>query len=194
MMGGTMLLVLLAAMSAGPAGEGQAEGAMATEGRRIEDGVLDSITLHADSIPRDAAVVIRPFSAAEADLGTGGADGTEERQREARSIQDDAPRLLAESFAAALRKLGPFVTVSVAGDPHDIPQGALVVEGEFTTLDSGAGKSTVQIEGTLRDGEGGVLAEFTQERHAGKLRSDCKAIGSDLARFLSAWAQGKKLD
>jgi hypothetical protein len=67
----------------------------------------------------------------------------------------------------------------------------------------GAGKSGVMVEGKVRSSDGTVLATFEQRRvgvigvaggdSMDKLTGDTKAIGEDLAKFLSEWAKGKKL-
>lgn len=51
-------------------------------------------------------MTIKPFDASKADLGTGGAEGKEARQNEAKMIQNEGPRILAERFAATPRR-GP---------------------------------------------------------------------------------------
>ena len=42
------------------------------------------------------AVVIKPFDASIADLGTGGKDGKDARRQEAATMQNEGPRVLAE--------------------------------------------------------------------------------------------------
>ena len=56
----------------------------------------------------------------------------------------------------------------------------------------------------MKDAAGGTLATFRQKRvgamgMAGgdsldKMKSDCENIGEDIAKFLSRWAKGEKLD
>jgi Domain of unknown function (DUF4410) len=184
--------------------------------KTIEDGVLDKIQLFVPKVERaDAVVVIMPFDAASADLGTGSKDGKEARQQEAQTMQNEGPRVLSERFVATLEKLGPFKTIRAlkAGEPA--PDAALIVEGKFLTIDPGsrakryfagfgAGKSSVRVAGSIKDSSGRTLAAFEQRRigtmgmaggdSLGKLMSDSRSIGEDIAKFLSKWARGEKLD
>src|SRR5262245_59949485 len=124
--------------------------------KSIEDGALDMINLYVETLPSTtAAVVIRPFSATEADITEG--DKTSE---DVKTMFKEAPPLLAESFVAALKKLGPFTDVSSAASA---PASALVVEGKFIELEPGsraariwagygAGKSAVTAKGTVKSG------------------------------------------
>lgn len=96
-----------------------------------------------------------------------------------------------------------------------MPQGALVVEGTFDTIDPGsrakryfvgfgAGKSSVKVSGTLKDASGKTLASFVQRRVGAmgmgggdsleKLTSDARSIGEDIGKFLAKWARGEKLE
>jgi len=185
--------------------------------KTIEDGVLDRIALFTASLEGAAKlqVVMRPFDASAADLGTGGKEGKETRQEEARTMQNEGPRVLAERFAAALIKSGPFTGVRVLKPEEALPEGALVVEGKFVTLDPGsrakryfagfgAGKSAVKVVGSVKDSSGRVLATFEQRRigamgvgggdSLGKLMADSRNIGGDLAKFMSLWARGESLE
>ena len=185
--------------------------------KTLEGGVLDEIKLFVETpgTPAQLAVVFRPFAADTADLGTGGKEGKEKRQTEAQLIQTQGPQMLADSAAAALRKDGPFTSVAAIAGDAATPPGALVVEGRFTEINPGsrakryfagfgAGKSVVEVIGTVKDAEGRTLASFRQRRigamgmgggdSLGKLLSDTRSIGEDIARFLAAWARGKSLD
>jgi hypothetical protein len=184
--------------------------AVAQEGsplRTIKDGVLDEIKLYAEKPPSPVAVVIKPFSATDADLVKG------EKKEETKTMQADGPRMLADRFVSKLKEIGPYRDVSIdagAAPPSD----ALIVEGKFTELDPGsrakryfagfgAGKSAVSVEGSVKTAEGKLLATFEQRRvgvmglaggdSLGKLASDAKSIGEDIAGFLNTWATGKKL-
>jgi hypothetical protein len=127
-------------------------------------------------------------------------------------MQAEGPPILAEELVANLRKLGPFPEAGPADG--QVPDDALIVEGRFTTLDPGsrakryfagfgAGKGVVEIEGTVKDSAGNVLAEFRHKRltvigafggdYKAKMRADCERFGKDVARFMNAWATGKKL-
>jgi hypothetical protein len=178
--------------------------------RTIKDGVLDEIRLFADRPPQTVRVAIRPFSATAADLTEGETDKDETKR-----MQADGPKLLADQFVAELKERGPFSDVSVLSPDGSAPADAVIVEGKFIELDPGsrakryfvgfgAGKSGVTVEGVVKTADGTQLATFKQRRvgvmgAAGgdsmeKLRSDTTNIAEDIAKFLSAWAKGEKLD
>jgi hypothetical protein len=182
----------------------------------IKDGVLDKIELHVASLekPGQLVVVIKPFDSSGADLGTGGKDGKETRQQEAQTMQSEGPRVLSERFVATLQG-GPFKGAQVLKADEAVPDGALVVEGRFVTMDPGsrakryfagfgAGKSAVAVAGTVKDASGKTLALFEQRRigamgmgggdSLGKLMSDSRSIGEDVAKFLTKWAKGENLE
>ena len=135
--------------------------------RVIEGGVLDRIELFAKDLgpAPPGLVAIVPFDATKTDLGTGGQDGKQARQEEATTMQAEGPRVLAERCAA---------------------------------------KSSVKVAGTVKDAGGATLATFEQRRvgsmgmgggdSLGKLMSDSRSIGEDVAKFLTRWARGQKLD
>jgi Domain of unknown function (DUF4410) len=173
----------------------------------IKGGVLDEIKLFAAKLPATKIVVMRPFSATDADLTEG------DKKEETKKMQPIAPGLLADEFVAKVKTMGPFTEAAVlTGDVT--PPDAIVVEGKFREMDPGsrakryfvgygAGKSGVMVEGTVKSFDGTVLATFQQRRvgvmgFAGgdsmeKMKADTNAIGEDIAKFLSAWATGKKL-
>jgi hypothetical protein len=182
----------------------------------IEDGALDKIELFVAALekPADLTVAIKPFDASGAELGTGGKGGKEARQQEAQTMQNEGPRVLAERFSATLGTGGPFKAIQVLKADEAAPAGALVVEGKFLRLDPGsrakryfagfgAGKSAVEVSGVVKDSTGKTLATFEQRRvgamgvgggdSLGKLMSDSKSIGEDIAKFLAKWARGENL-
>jgi hypothetical protein len=185
--------------------------------KTIEDGALDNIQLFVAALERapDLTVVLKPFDASAADLGTGGKAGKDARQQEARTMQNEGPRVLAERFVSTLEKSGPFKSVRVLKTDESLPDGALVIEGRFVALDPGsrtkryfagfgAGKSSVKVVGAVKDSTGRTLATFEQRRigamgmgggdSLGKLMSDSRSIGEDIAKFLAKWARGEKLE
>ena len=181
----------------------------------IDDGILDHIELLQEKLlsASESVVVVRPFDASGANLGTGGKDGKQARQDEAKLMQQQGPALLAETIASKLSKGGGFKSASVATSA-DLPDHALIVEGTFVTIDPGsrakryfagfgAGKSSVEVSGHVNDSHGLVLARFRQRRigvmgmgggdSLGKMMSDTRGLGEDIAKFLTAWARGEKL-
>jgi hypothetical protein len=185
--------------------------------KTVNGGTLDHIELFVASPPAaaDTIVAIKPFETAKADLGTGGKDGKDARQQEAQTIQKEGPALLGNAIVATLTKLGGFKSASYASDGAEPSAGALLVEGSFTTINPGsrtkryfagfgAGKSEIELTGTVKDATGTTLATFRQKRVGAmgmgggdsldKMKSDCKNIGEDIATFLSRWAKSEKLD
>lgn len=183
--------------------------------KTIEDGALDRIELFVAALerPNELTVVVKPFDASKADLGTGGKDGKETRQREAQTMQNEGPRVLGEKLVATLAA-SPFKAARVAADGEAVAPDSLIVEGTFVTIDPGsrskrflagfgAGKSSVKVVGTVKDASGRTLGTFTQRRigavglgggdSLGKLMSDSSAIGEDIAKFLARWARGDDL-
>jgi len=180
---------------------------------RIEDGALDWIELHGDAPGVALVVVIELFDAAQANLGTGTEGGKPKRVEIAKMMQADGPRLLADSLVAELRHKG-FSDVRLAS-ADDAPDGAVVIQGRFTILDPGskakrywagfgAGKGSVEVEGSVKTASGDLLAKFRQKRitvigvaggnYRKKMTSDCKRIGDDIADFLHRWTKGMELD
>jgi hypothetical protein len=185
--------------------------------KTIEDGALDRIELFVRALddPKATVVVIKPFDASIADLGTGNKEGKDVRQQEAQTMTREGPRVLADRFVATLQASGPFKQVSVADGEAGVPSGALVVEGKFITIDPGsrtkryfvgfgAGKSSVKVSGVVKDAAGKTLATFEQRRvgamgigggdSLGKLMTDARNIGDDIAKFLAKWARGDSLE
>jgi hypothetical protein len=194
----------------------QAVGAQAPL-KTIKDGALDNIQLFVAALERsqEVTVVLKPFDASAADLGTGGKTGKDARQEEAKTMQNEGPRVLAERFVSTLEKSGPFKSVRVLKTDEGLPDGALVIEGKFVALDPGsrtkryfagfgAGKSSVKVVGAVKDSTGRTLATFEQRRigamgigggdSLGKLMSDSRSIGEDIAKFLAKWARGETLE
>ncbi len=201
-------LVVLAAAIAAPALPARAQD------KTIEEGLLDLVTLHAPAPSSDAVAVIRPFGTDGADLGTGGEGGKAKRVELANRFKTEGPKLLAERLRAVLLENKTFSDVRI-DDGSPLPEGAVVIEGDFTLLNPGsrakrywagfgAGKSGVAVKGRVADAAGSALADFEQKRIgvmgiAGgdsekKMTSDCTDIGEDIAVFLDAWVRGKPLE
>jgi hypothetical protein len=172
----------------------------------VKGGILDEVTLYTAKLPETKTAMMRPFSAGDEDITQG------EKKDETRKMQPIAPGLLADQFVSKLKPMGPFTEVAVLNG--DTPAEAIIVEGKFKEMDPGsrakrylvgygAGKSGVSVEGTVKSADGTLLAAFKQRRvgvmgvaggdSMDKLREDTKAIGADIAKFLSTWANGKKL-
>jgi hypothetical protein len=130
----------------------------------------------------------------------------------AQMMQREGPRILAESIVQTLSVGGAYKVVKESEEAA--PEGALVVEGRFTRINPGsrakrwavgfsAGKSGVEVEGTVKTSKGEVLAEFRHMRHSGIglaggdymkfLTDDTRDVGRDIALFLKKWATGGNL-
>ena len=176
--------------------------------RTVEEGILDQIVLFAEKLPAADRVAIRTFSATDADITVG------EKKEETKKMQVDGPPMLNQQFVAKLKELGPFAEVSVLEAGGNAPAEALLIEGKFIEMDPGsrakryfvgfgAGKSGVTVEGSVKSA-GAVVATFKQRRigaigafggdSMGKLIADTRDIGEDMAKFVSAWAKGQKLN
>ena len=174
--------------------------------RSIKGGILDQIKLYVGQPPATTRVAIRQFTASDSDL-------VGEKKDETKTLQADGPRLLSDRFVERMKELGPFTDVVTLGPDDPAPAEGLVIEGKFTELDPGSrakrylvgfgsGKSAVAVAGSVK-ASGTEVASFEQRRvgvmgmgggdSLGKLVSDTKNIGEDLAKFLNAWATGKKL-
>jgi len=174
----------------------------------VKGGILDEAALYTTKLPDTKVVVIYPFSASDADITEG------EKKEETKKLQSSGPGILNDQFVTTLKKMGPFTDVSAVAAGATPPADAIVVEGKFTEMDPGsrakrafvgygAGKSGVKVEGSIKTGDGKLLATFAQRRvgvmggfggdSMDKLVGDTTAIGEDLAKFLNAWANGKKL-
>ena len=127
----------------------------------------------------------------------------------------EGPRVLSERFVSELTASGPFKAVRALTAEEPVPEGALVIEGKFVTIDPGsrakryfvgfgAGKSSVKVTGVVKDSTGKTLATFEQRRvgamglgggdSLGKLMTDARNIGEDIAKFVAKWARGDSLE
>jgi len=173
----------------------------------VKGGIVDEVKTFVAKLPETKVVVMKPFSATDADLTEG------DKKDDTKKMQPIAGRTLGDEFVGQLKKMGPFTDVSLLADGATAPADAIVIEGKFVEIDPGsaakryfvgygAGKSGVKVQGTIKSGDK-VLATFEQRRvgvmsggykdSMGKLMSDTIAIGEDLAKLMSAWGNGKKL-
>src|SRR4051795_1474760 len=97
----------------------------------MKGGMLDEVKLFVQKLPSTRSVVMRPFSASDADITEG------EKKDETKKMQPIAPGILADEFVAKLKPMGPFTDVAVlSGDA--VPPDAILVEGKFTEMDPGS--------------------------------------------------------
>jgi hypothetical protein len=178
----------------------------------IEEGVLDEIHLKVERIATAVPVVVRPFPSDRADLGTA-EEGGENKQRAVQTMVKVAPELLVTTLASELQKSRAFSEI-ITDPAAAAPAGAIVVEGEFVTINPGsrakryfvgfgAGKSGVGVAGTVKGADGELLAEFQHLKHSGIgigggdyvkfLSDDTEDVARDIAKFLAGWARGADL-
>src|SRR5260370_38114112 len=83
--------------------------------RTVKSGLLDEIRLYADKLPASGRVVIRLFSATDADIEEG------DKKDDTKTMQADGPRMLADHFASKLKQLKSLAIVSTIGPPAPGP-------------------------------------------------------------------------
>jgi len=202
-----MGVLALALLGAGTLQTVQVVAQEKTPVQTVKGGVLDEIRLYVDKLPGTTRLAIRTFSATDADI-------TNEKKEDTKTMQASGPPMLASRIAAKLKQLGPFTDVSELASGAEPAADSILLEGKFTELNPGsraaryvvgfgAGHSSVGVEGSVKTTDGTLLATFKQRRlgsagafggdSVGKMSEDVKNIGDDIAKFLSAWANGKKL-
>lgn len=178
----------------------------------IREGVLDEIRLKALGLPKDIGVIVRKFSTDRASLGTAEAGDHEKRVEAATMMKREAPLLFAKTMVDSLSLGGTFLFAKESEEAP--PENAIVVEGRFTLINPGsrakrwaagfgAGKSQIEVEGTVKNSKGDLLAEFRHRRVSGFgvgggdyvkfLSDDTKDCARDTAIFLKRWATGGDL-
>ena len=196
-------LALILALISAPAVSGQ--------GKEIGKSPLDRATVYQDSISKDVAVRILPFSTEDADLGTGSKKNKPKYQQIAAEMKESSPGLLVAGLVERLGERG-FSDIEPIDDRQSLPDDYYVIEGEFTVLNPGsqakrywagfgAGKSRVCTTGRVLDTAGGLLMEFDHCRHEamgafggeseGQMAKDSYATGAHLAEFMAKWAEGE---
>jgi hypothetical protein len=185
---------------------------LAGEGRQIKKSPLDYVILYESLISKDAPIRIREFPTDNADLGTGAKKNKPKYQELAREMKEKAPKLVLQAAIDGLQEEG-FKDVAPAEEDATIPDGALIIEGEFTKLNPGskgkrygigfgAGKSQICASGkVVRGAQGDVLMGFDHCRigsggwfggdSESLMSKDSRGTGSHLAEFMGKWAEGK---
>lgn len=183
-----------------------------SKGMRIREGVLDEIELQSLKVPEGTGVIVKRFPADRAALGTAEKGDHQKRLEAAQLMQREAPRMLAEELVKVLSLGGSYKYARESEE--EAPEDAIVIEGRFTLIDPGsrakrwalgfgAGKSKIEVEGTVKNASGEILAEFRHRRVSGIglgggdyikfLTDDTKDVARDLAVFLKRWATGGNL-
>ncbi len=175
----------------------------------VKDGIMDQIRVYVAAPPGlSTPVRLRPFAADAAALGK----DQDDLPDETKLVQRDVPTILRDHIVTGLKKAS-FTDVDRVEAGAEVPAGAVVVEGQFTEVDPGsrakrfwvgfgAGKSATSAKGTVMMG-GTLLADFQQRRigvmgvaggdSLSNLREQAGTIGDDVAAFLVAWVNGKRL-
>ena len=174
----------------------------AGDGSTVTEGPVDHAVVHLQSFPHSTPIRIREFSVEQAHMGKPKHRDVAEKAAQA------APHLLAADLLESLRHEG-FTDVAMAAEDRPLPEDGLVLEGEFTVVDPGSqasrimwgfgsGKSTVCVEGRVRDGSGAVVATFEHCRKgkgwgasSGQLEKEARTLGGDIAAFFAEWASGR---
>jgi len=167
---------------------------------------LNSVKILGEPPARGSVLLVRPFDASDAELGTGEEGGKPKQVEAAAKMQRDAPVILADEMVEELTALGYFSNVRL--DTGEQLENAVIIEGQFTKLNPGsrakrylvgfgAGREVMEIKGTFRGSKGEVLAEFTQERisvmglgggdYQKKMASGMRLFADDVRAFLEAW-------
>lgn len=180
-----------------------------TEASIADEVKLDSYRVLAD-LPADSQILVKAFGTDNADFGK----LKKERQQEtAENMTAVAPVSLQQSLIQSLTSAGTFAGVA-AHEEGELPANAVLVEGEFTTLNpgnrnkrylvgAGAGKSKVCVEGRVITAAGELLGEFadcrsgtgmmafTGGRAEGMMSNDVYRCAVNIGGFLSTWAGGR---
>lgn len=199
------ILLALAALPWIPASAGD------DDEMRIREGILDEIVLKTLKAPEGAGVIVRRFSSDRADLGTAEKGDHQRRLDAVNLMKREGPRVLAEQIVSVL-EVGGAYSFAREAEGDSLPEDSIVVEGRFTKINPGsrakrwtmfAGQTAVEVEGTVKDSGGNVLAEFRHMRKSGVgiaggdyvkfLMDDTRDVGSDVALFLKRWATGGDL-
>lgn len=211
----SFLCLLLCFLLLATAGAAEAKKKKGGNPMEIEEGALDEIHLKVPTLEGGVPVVIRKFPTDNTDFGSGEEGGKEKRVRAAETMKRVAPDLLAGMLKSELEKAGAFGPVTIVeGMGGQVPAGAVVVEGEFLSINPGsrakrywvgfgAGASGVGVAGRVTDASGEVLADFKHRKHSGIgigggdyvkfMSDDTEDVGTDIARFLTTWARGGDL-
>ena len=143
--------------------------------KSIEDGALDHIQLFVAALDQGPSltVVIKPFDASVADLGTGSKDGKDVRQEEAKTMQNEGPRVLGGTLC---RDIGEQWTVQNCARAHERRSRAgwcARRRGQVRRAQSREPRQAILRRIWRRQvvGEGGGLSERLDGTHAGHIRS-----------------------
>jgi hypothetical protein len=184
--------------------------AVADDQGRSVAGATDKSWVHAPRPAGELHVVVKTFGTDNADRGTG-EKGRERAAEIAETMEAGAPSMLLASLTTRLRDNGAFVSVTSEGS-GTAPEGALVVEGEFTVINPGsrakryfvgmgAGKAKICVKGRIATADGQTLASFDHcrvgtggwygGRSEGMMAVDVSQTGLKVAEFLTDWARGR---
>ena len=129
---------------------------------------VDRYEIKVQSVAQDSTIVFRDFSVENTDFGK---QKKKTQQDAAQIMRTTAPLAFREAFVRHLNESGSFAGVEAATADTEIPQGALVVEGEFTALNPGsrakrywvgmgAGRSKICIAGRVINASGETIVSF----------------------------------
>src|SRR5262249_17832764 len=81
----------------------------------VKGGFVDEVKLYVAKLPETKVVVMKPFSATDADLTDG------DKKEDTRKMQPIAGRTLGDEFVGQLKKMGPFSEVSLLDESATPP-------------------------------------------------------------------------
>src|SRR5256885_10889864 len=91
----------------------------------VKGGLVDEVKLFVAKLPETKVVVMKPFSATDADLTEG------EKKDDTKKMQPIAGRTLGDEFVGQLKKLGPFSDVSLLAEGATPSADAIAIDGKF---------------------------------------------------------------
>lgn len=202
-----LVWTVIAASLAGGAAVGSSEQSSNTDQRSYP---VDSGRVLAPAL-EGAPLVIRRFSTEHTSFGTAEKTGKTKAQDVARQMESTAPPALAQSLVDQLRKEKVFPSVALLDDDEPLPEGSMVLEGEFTELNPGsrgkrfwvglgAGRSKVCIRGRVLGPDREELLTFDHCRSGtmgwfggraeGMMFTDVAGAAEKVSEFLAGWSRG----
>jgi len=161
--------------------------------------------------PAGPSLIVKVFSTENTDFGTGEDESKEKKHAVAEQMKSTAPPAMSQSLVTQLQESKAFASVA-AFEEGKVPEGALVLEGEFTMLNPGsrgkrywvgfgAGKSKICVKGRVVDAAGKELVTFNHcrvgvmgwfgGRAEGMMFTDVAATAEKVSAFLTGWSKGE---
>ena len=188
-----------------------AGGAAEPGGRPVTGGAVDAAVVFGPAPSGDVTLVVRQFTTANADCGTGDDPEKVKAHEAAQNMKAAAPITLAQTLVTHLKQRPGFSNV-VLDDAGSAPEGGLILDG-VTTLNPGsrgkrfwvgmgAGRSRVCVKGRVVDAAGPVLLTFDHCRVGtgawtlaggkpeGMMFNDISGTAERISTVLAQWKNG----